>query len=106
MADWIDEFLRVERLPPAYRRTIETVHRPLAERIAARAERRERVLTVGICGPQGSGKSTLVMSLTKLLKASGLSAATLSLDDLYLTRDERSMLARRVHPLLLTRGVP
>jgi D-glycerate 3-kinase len=30
----------------------------------------------------------------------------LSLDDLYLTRNERQQLAQQVHPLLLTRGVP
>jgi D-glycerate 3-kinase len=107
MAQWIDEFLRQERLPSGYRRTIESIHVPLAERIAARSVQQPgRVLTVGLCGPQGSGKSTLAASVRNLLEASGWSAAILSLDDLYLTRDERSLLARRVHPLLQTRGVP
>jgi hypothetical protein len=36
----------------------------------------------------------------------GLSVATLSIDDLYLTRAQRTELARRVHPLFQTRGVP
>ncbi len=36
----------------------------------------------------------------------GLRAVTLSLDDLYLTLPERVDLARVVHPLLRTRGVP
>jgi D-glycerate 3-kinase len=36
----------------------------------------------------------------------GLNAPVLSLDDLYLTLAERRELARMVHPLLLTRGVP
>ena len=36
----------------------------------------------------------------------GVRSAVLSLDDLYLTREERSALARSVHPLLMTRGPP
>ena len=36
----------------------------------------------------------------------GLTAAVLSLDDLYLTLAERQRLGREVHPLLRTRGVP
>ena len=40
------------------------------------------------------------------LEARGLRAAVLSLDDLYLPHDERARLARIVHPLLATRGVP
>lgn len=80
---------------------------PLAHRMAERAARaRARPWIVGICGPQGSGKSTLAGSLRHLLQDAGLHAATLSLDDLYLTRAERAVLARRVHPLLATRGVP
>ncbi len=39
-------------------------------------------------------------------EAEGVATAVLSLDDLYLTRAERDMLAREVHPLLRTRGVP
>jgi D-glycerate 3-kinase len=36
----------------------------------------------------------------------GLNAINLSIDDFYLTRADREMLARTVHPLLATRGVP
>src|SRR5262249_5714174 len=36
----------------------------------------------------------------------GLTAAILSLDDLYLSRTDRAALASKVHPLLATRGVP
>jgi D-glycerate 3-kinase len=36
----------------------------------------------------------------------GLKTATLSLDDIYLPASEREQLARAVHPLLRTRGVP
>lgn len=65
-----------------------------------------RPLLVGLCGAQGSGKSTVAKSLTERLAADGIEAATLSLDDLYLTKAQRMQLGREVHPLLATRGVP
>lgn len=63
-------------------------------------------LVVGICGAQGSGKSTLAAHLAQRLGASGRRVAALSLDDLYKTRAERLAMARTVHPLFATRGVP
>lgn len=61
---------------------------------------------VGVSGAQGSGKSTLCAYLGAALAALGYRAASLSIDDLYLTHAERRHLARDVHPLLATRGVP
>jgi len=61
---------------------------------------------LGISGPQGSGKSTLTRLLAERLRDRGLRVATLSLDDLYLSRAQRHRLAEHVHPLLATRGVP
>jgi D-glycerate 3-kinase len=61
---------------------------------------------VGISGPQGCGKSTTVARLATRLRAGGLTTAVLSIDDVYLTRDERRRLSAQVHPLLATRGVP
>ena len=63
-------------------------------------------LVLGVCGAQASGKSTLARTLCAALADRDIRAAALSLDDLYLTRAEREALARGVHPLLLTRGVP
>lgn len=68
--------------------------------------RRPGLFTIGICGAQGSGKTTLVTALAEQLTQRGVRVATLSLDDLYLTRFERQALARKVHPLFATRGVP
>jgi len=74
--------------------------------VEARA-RRGRGLVVGLCGPQGSGKSTMAHDLDALLRrVGGLTVARLSLDDLYLAGAARAHLAATVHPLLRTRGVP
>ncbi|AMK24423.1 MULTISPECIES: kinase [unclassified Sphingobium] len=72
----------------------------------ALAERGDRLLVIGLCGAQGSGKSTLADGLRTRLAQDGVPAAILSIDDLYRTRAEREALARAVHPLLRTRGVP
>ncbi|WP_295172986.1 hypothetical protein [uncultured Brevundimonas sp.] len=61
---------------------------------------------LGICGAQGSGKSTLSDALAKRLNGRGARTAILSLDDLYLSRARRADLAHTVHPLFRTRGVP
>jgi D-glycerate 3-kinase len=101
---WLSGFLRDERLPASFAGEIEALHAPLAARIAAVAM--GPAFVVGICGPQGSGKTTTARILARLLEAGGLRVATLSLDDLYLPRAGREALARDVHPLLRTRGVP
>ncbi len=61
---------------------------------------------VGLSGLQGSGKSRLAAQLARRSRAQGAPIATLSLDDFYFGRGARRRLAREVHPLLQTRGVP
>ncbi|MEN9718488.1 MAG: hypothetical protein RIQ99_1366 [Pseudomonadota bacterium] len=78
----------------------------LLTRIAAWRTGHHGLFVLGICGAQGSGKSTLVAGLAERLTSMGVAVAALSLDDLYLTRMERQRLARAVHPLLATRGAP
>lgn len=56
---------------------------------------------IAIAGAQGSGKSTLAVEAARTL-----SCATLSLDDVYLTKAQRADLASRVHPLFAVRGPP
>jgi D-glycerate 3-kinase len=80
-----------------------------ADAAAARAiaqVHRGKPIVVGLAGAQGSGKSTMAPRLAARLSAEGLRTHVLALDDFYLTRDERAELARSVHPLLATRGVP
>lgn len=102
----IRAFAREESLPASFETLAERLHQPLAARIEGWAAAARSPLTIGVCGPQGSGKSTLVALVDRLLTARGLKVATLSIDDLYLTKAERERLAREVHPLLATRGVP
>lgn len=101
---WLDGFLAAERLPPEFEATVRRVCVPLADRVARQAV--GPAYAVGVCGAQGSGKSTLTAVVRRLLEDRGLKVALFSLDDLYLTRAERQALAREIHPLLATRGVP
>ena len=101
----IADFMQREKLGPDFAETVAQVYRPLAVRIETLA-RTHPGLIVGFCGSQGSGKSTGVAVLKILLEAEGLRAATLSIDDLYLSKGARQELADEVHPLLATRGPP
>ncbi len=102
----LQQLLAREQLPATYADTVHTVLQPLAATLAARSASQPGLL-VGINGAQGSGKTTLARVLGLLLQENYKKAVvTLSLDDFYLTRAERRILAEQVHPLLGTRGVP
>lgn len=77
-----------------------------AAAIQAVHTRRKAPVLIGLCGPQGSGKSSTAARLRVRLAGLNLIAVVSSLDDFYLTRAERQALAVKVHPLLATRGVP
>lgn len=66
----------------------------------------KRPLILGFSGAQGSGKTTVAERLQARLEEYGKSVAILSIDDLYFDHDRRARLARNVHPLFITRGVP
>ncbi|MFZ1991315.1 MAG: kinase [Alphaproteobacteria bacterium] len=95
-----------EEMPADFMSTVEHIYAPLAAGISERHKTLGRMMVTGICGPQGTGKSTLAAFLELLLGHSGLKTATISIDDLYLSRAEREKLAREIHPLLKTRGPP
>lgn len=78
-----------------------------ASLVAERAAALPRGSVIGLNGAQGSGKSTLARLVAEALRGvHALKPALLSLDDFYLTKAERQELARTVHPLCATRGVP
>ena len=105
--DALETFIAEEGLPPeTFRRTVELVCKPLAARAQRRRIDRKRTAVIGLCGAQGSGKSTIARFAARLLEQRGMRAIALSLDDFYLTHDARQRLAREVHPLLATRGPP
>lgn len=101
----IDELIEREGLPADYRAIVQDYWEPLAGTIAGRSAGR-RPFVVGINGAQGSGKSTAALFLQRILEERGHSTVILSLDDIYLPKAERAELARTVHPLFATRGVP
>jgi D-glycerate 3-kinase len=78
----------------------------LLDQILSARKRCGRPVVIGLCGAQGSGKSTTAVRLAAQLEAGGYATAVLSIDDFYLTRSERAALASSNHPLLATRGVP
>lgn len=99
--------LKSLRLPTELTADLDVVYVPLAREIAAFAGRSDQPPVIGINGAQGSGKSTLCALLSVVLdEMFGLKPVSLSIDDIYLTRAEREVLAKEVHPLFGTRGVP
>ena len=75
--------------------------------LAQRAKAANTAPLVGFSGCQGSGKSTLVALMAKVMReVHGVSTVVLSLDDFYLTKAARAALAESIHPLFATRGVP
>ena len=79
---------------------------PICFWISKKADKK-RPYFVGLAGGQGTGKTTISslfrIILTKYFK---LKVFRISIDDFYKTRKERISLSKRVHPMLLTRGVP
>ncbi len=79
---------------------------PLCFWISKKSENK-RPYFVGLAGGQGTGKTT-ISSLIRIIltKYFRLNVFRISIDDFYKTRKERINLSKRVHPMLLTRGVP
>jgi D-glycerate 3-kinase len=78
----------------------------LLDHYAGRIARSRRPYILGLSGLQGSGKSTLARVMKTEAETRGWPTDVLALDDFYYPRSEREALARDVHPLLRTRGVP
>jgi len=79
---------------------------PLCFWISRKANKKKPYF-VGLSGGQGTGKTT-ISSLIKIIltKYFKLKVFRISIDDFYKTRKERIGLSKRIHNMLLTRGVP
>ena len=79
---------------------------PLCFWISKKADKK-RPYFVGLAGGQGTGKTT-ISSIIKIIltKYFKLRVFRISIDDFYKTRKERKILSKKIHPMLLTRGVP
>jgi len=86
-------------MSPANVRLVDRVGRLIAEGPGGAGT--DRPPLIAIVGAQGCGKTTLARAA-----ANRFGAAQISIDDVYLTRAERELLARDVHPLFVTRGPP
>ena len=79
---------------------------PISFWIAKKAEKK-RSYIVGLSGGQGSGKTTISSLISIILrKCFKLNVFTISIDDFYKKRKERFLLSKKIHPSLMTRGVP
>jgi D-glycerate 3-kinase len=100
-------FLDRNQLPLSYLQAANQWFSPLVDNIVNNYKPDNSPQIIGINGCQGSGKSTLADYLcTVIAERLGVTTVSLSLDDFYLTKAERSHLGTTVHPLLETRGVP
>ena len=79
---------------------------PVSFWIANKVNKKKPII-VGLAGGQGTGKTTISSIINLILvKYFKLKVFKISIDDFYKTRKERYKLSKRVHPLLMTRGVP
>lgn len=102
----IKQLLLQEQLPSVFEEQILPHYAKLAEAIALQHHIKKKPLLVAINGAQGTGKSTLALFLQAFLQDQGKRVAVLSIDDLYYTYQDRQLLAKHIHPLFKTRGVP
>jgi len=103
----INKFINKNKLSNDFKKMAEDYFVPLAKEIRAHQTSAKKTYCVGINGSQGSGKSTLSAFLKDYLTETyDLYVVVMSLDDFYLSRTERQLVAADVHPLFTTRGVP
>ncbi|WDE00259.1 hypothetical protein [Thalassomonas actiniarum] len=108
MQTYLADFLAKNQLSPDYLVSAEQHFMPLVKAIVhTRQASNKATVFIGINGCQGSGKSTLSDYMARvLINEYQLNSITCSLDDFYLDQMQRQQLAKSVHPLLASRGVP
>lgn len=100
-------FVEQHKLAPSYIETAQKWFMPLANKILEHQVGAKRPIIVAINGCQGSGKSTLTSFLVTVLnEVFHKSTIGFSIDDFYLSKEQRVRLSKAVNPLLGTRGAP
>jgi len=101
----LDVFIKKEKIQADFESAFKSIYLPLAKWIANKHS--NEPVIIGINGAQGSGKSTLSKLLAMLLQnIFRKNVLLLSIDDLYLSQNQRLSLANKIHPLFKIRGVP
>lgn len=103
----LGRFIVQHKLGPKYAEIAQKWFVPLAGIISKHQISAGKPIIVGINGCQGSGKSTLTALLVTLLnEIFEQPTIGFSIDDFYLSKQQRIRLSKSVNPLLKTRGVP
>ena len=108
----LDAFIDRHRLPDAFVDSAERCYLPCATWLHDRVSKHvadgiSSAFVLGINGAQGTGKSTLADLLAEVMhERHGYRVVVLSIDDIYKTKSEREAMARDIHSMFATRGVP
>ena len=80
---------------------------PISFWIENKYKKKDEILFLGLCGGQGSGKTTMAGILKIILKKFFKREIYVSsIDDFYKTLKDRDKISSSIHPLFKTRGVP
>ena len=80
---------------------------PISKMINNEYLKDKKTKVIGLCGGQGSGKST-ISNILKIILKEGFQLETVifSIDDFYKTLNQRELMSKNISYLFLTRGVP
>ena len=86
---------------------LKNIYIPTSFWIEKKYVKKGKTLFLGISGGQGSGKTTVANILKIILKNFfKREVYVISIDNFYKTLKDRNKMSKKIHPLLLTRGVP
>ena len=88
-------------------KSLKKVYIPISFWIENKYKKKDKILFLGLCGGQGSGKTTIARILKIILKKFfKREIYVCSIDDFYKTLKDRNKISSSIHPLFKTRGVP
>tara|TARA_B100000029_G_scaffold155198_1_gene150531 strand:+ start:204 stop:1127 length:924 start_codon:yes stop_codon:yes gene_type:complete len=105
------EFLNKEKITGKSKaekiKSLKKIYIPLSFWIENKYKKKDKILFLGICGGQGSGK-TMTAEILKIIlkKFFKRKIYVSSIDDFYKTLKDRDKISNSIHPLFITRGVP